>query len=87
MGPKTKKTNVNKANPPKTINPPPITFSKIDESYNADRAPDTFNGREELNDIKTDNKGGYLHDIPSENSTSRKVSYKSYYFLFYLSFL
>ena len=39
---------------------------------------DIFNGKEEFNDIKTENKG-YLHDIPSENSSVQplnKVSIK-----------
>ena len=60
----------------KKVNAPSISVSKIDESYNADRAPDTFNGKEDFNDNKSDNRG-YLQDIPSENSsvqTSNKVS-------------
>ncbi len=53
-----------------------MSISKIDESYNADRASDTLNGKEEINDYKFDNKGN-LQDIPSENSSveiSNKVS-------------
>ena len=72
---KPKKTTTNKVNAPKKTNPS-ISISKIDESYNADRAPDTINGKEEITDYKLDNKG-YLQDIPSENSsvqTSNKVS-------------
>ena len=77
---KPKKSNINKVNPPKKLNPPSVTHSKIDESYNADKGPEIFNGKEESNDIKIENKG-YLHDIPSENSSIQplnKVSYQNY---------
>ena len=73
-----------KVNSSKKANPPSIIYSKIDESYNADRGPDIFNGKEEFNDIKTENKG-YLHDIPSENSSVQplnKVSIKLLILLF-----
>jgi hypothetical protein len=65
---KQKKAGGNKINGQKKANAPSISISKIDESYNADRAPDTINGREEFNDYKSDNKG-YLQDIPSESSS------------------
>jgi len=78
VGQKPKKSSINKINGQKKASAPSISISKIDESYNADRAPDTINGREEFNDYKSENKG-YLQDIPSENSsvqTSHKVSIK-----------
>ena len=82
---------MNKINGQKKVNAPSISVSKIDESYNADRAPDTFNGKEDLNDFKSENKGTYLHDIPSENSsvqTSHRVSYNNYYiFILYIIFI
>ena len=74
---KNKKSSVGKINGQKKTNAPSISISKIDESYNADKAPDTFVAKEEVNEIKIDNKT-YLQDIPSENSsgqTSNKVSF------------
>ena len=76
QGKKLKKSSMNKINGQKKVNAPSISVSKIDESYNADRAPDTFNGKEDFNDNNIENKG-YLQDIPSENSsvqTSNRVS-------------
>ena len=74
---KPKKPSIGKNNKKKNPNAPSISISKIDESYNADKATDTFNGREEFNDYKDHKR--YLQDIPSENSsvqTSNKVSIK-----------
>ena len=46
---------------------PPIV-SKIDESYNTDKAPDTLTSKDDLVDNKSDRKA-YLQDIPSENTS------------------
>ena len=53
---------------PKKPYPPAIIVSKIDESYNTDKAPDTMNSKEDLGDYRSDRKG-YLPDIPSETSS------------------
>ena len=45
---------------------PSIVVSKLDESYNTDKAPDTITSKEDL-EYKSDKKG-YLQDIPSEDS-------------------
>jgi hypothetical protein len=55
---------------------PSITVSKIDESYNTDKAPDTLTSKEDFGDYRTDRRN-YLQDIPSEYSDvydSTKVS-------------
>ena len=82
---KNKKSSVGKINGQKKTNAPSISISKIDESYNADKAPDTFVAKEEVNEIKIDNKT-YLQDIPSENSSgerSNKVSFIINNFIIY----
>ncbi len=72
----------------KTANKKPniqtIPISKIDESYNTDKAPDLLNGRDEFNDYKNDRKG-VLQDIQSESSSlynSTKV--KIYFIIIFL---
>ena len=46
------------------------SISKIDESYNTDKAPDTLMSKEDLGDYKIDHENkGNLQDIPSENSS------------------
>ena len=47
---------------------PSITVSKIDESYNTDKAPDTLTSKEDFGDYRGERKG-YLQDIPSEDSS------------------
>ena len=59
---------------------PSIVVSKLDESYNTDKAPDTITSKEDL-EYKSDKKG-YLQDIPSEDSAmyeSGKVRKKIFY--------
>ncbi len=72
----------------KTANKKPniqtIPISKIDESYNTDKAPDLLNGRDEFNDYKNERKG-VLQDIESESSSrnnSTKVIYIFYNHIF-----
>ena len=53
--------------------PTSISISKIDESYNTDKAPDTLTSKEDFGEYRTEhdnheNKGN-LQDIPSENSS------------------
>ena len=51
--------------------PTSISISKIDESYNTDKAPDTLTSKEDMgeyNRTEHDNKGD-LQDIPSEGSS------------------
>ena len=57
--------------------PTSISISKIDESYNTDKAPDTLTSKEDFGEYKTehDNKGN-LQDIPSENSSLYNSSTK-----------
>ena len=53
--------------------PTSISISKIDESYNTDKAPDTLTSKEDFGEYRAEhdnheNKGN-LQDIPSENSS------------------
>ena len=60
---------------PKKTYVPSITISKIDESYNTDKAPDTLTSKDDFGEYKNEKKN-YLQDIPSENAsvyTSTKV--------------
>ena len=53
----------------KSKKPASVTVSKIDESYNTDKAPDIL-AREDYPDYKIDHeKKEDLQDIPSENSS------------------
>ena len=64
-GQKTKNMDATKAKSRKPY-APSIVVSKLDESYNTDKAPDTITSKEDL-EYKSDKKG-YLQDIPSEDS-------------------
>ena len=78
---KQKKPSIGKNNKKKNPNAPSISISKIDESYNTDKAPDTFTSKEDIgeyNRTEHDNKRD-LQDIASEDSsinTSSKVRNK-----------
>ena len=66
---------------PKKTYVPSITISKIDESYNTDKAPDTLTSKDDFGEYKNEKKN-YLQDIPSEDSAmyeSGKVRKKIFY--------
>jgi hypothetical protein len=70
-----------------------VSISKIDESYNTDKAPDTLTSKEDLVDYRTEHENhenkGNLQDIPSENSsmhTSSKVNY-IFYIIYIISII
>ena len=65
--------------------PTSISISKIDESYNTDKAPDTLTSKEDFVEYKTDHENhenkGNLQDIPSENSSIYASSKVNQYYI------
>ena len=61
---KSKRSGASKGSASKKHNNQGVQISKIDETYNADKAPENLNNKENINERK-----GNLQDIPSDSSS------------------